>query len=200
MFASTSSDRRQPNLSITPFYINSSPAAQYSPWSSPELTVQYDHRGRLQPYVETSEQRRARLEFLRKREFSRRISAWLEDSSSKSEVRPSHLPLRATQSTSLTPFRPLSSQNSESDRDARSGSLKSSSSDTDSLHTIDEDEEAEGEVIYSTSPSVPPRWGASTTPNGNTMNGNRPRPLRASSRSSSFSSLSSISEEDAPCV
>ncbi|KAI0092318.1 hypothetical protein BDY19DRAFT_594436 [Irpex rosettiformis] len=80
--------RKQPNLTITPFSIN--PASQatttyYSSWSSADLAVQYDHRGRLQPYVETSEQRRARLEFLRKREFSRRISAWLEDSS-KSEM------------------------------------------------------------------------------------------------------------------
>ena len=186
----TPADRKHPNLTITPFYVNASPQATYSPWSSPELTVQYDHRGRLQPYVETSEQRRARLEFLRKREFSRRISAWLEDSS-KPEVRPSPSPGNAERAAHT-----LSSCSQTSESSSRTGSLKSSSSDTDSLHTIDEDEEAEGEVIYSTSQPTS-RWGTSaSSPN----NISRPRPLRASSRSSSFSSLSSISEEDTACV
>ena len=47
--------------------------------------VQYDDRGRLQPYVETTEQRRARLAFLRKSsgsstgKLSRRISVWIDD-------------------------------------------------------------------------------------------------------------------------
>ena len=193
----TPADRKHPNLTITPFYVNASPQATYSPWSSPELTVQYDHRGRLQPYVETSEQRRARLEFLRKREFSRRISAWLEDSS-KPEVRPSPSPGNAERAAHT-----LSSCSQTSESSSRTGSLKSSSSDTDSLHTIDEDDEVEGEVIYSTSPAAS-RWASSPTPastaiTNNNTNG-RPRALRASSRSSSFSSLSSISEEDAPCV
>ena len=75
--------RRQP--SYYSLELNSAPLASLSSWTPTELSVQYDHRGRLQPFVETSEQRRARVEFLRKREFSRRISAWLADSS-KPEV------------------------------------------------------------------------------------------------------------------
>jgi len=169
MFASTyiASGRKQGTFHSSPLDINSGSAASYSPWSTPELSVQYDDRGRLQPFVETAEQRRARMEFLRKRESSRRISAWLEDSS----------------------------KSDSSDSDRRSNSLRLASSYTDSLHTIDEDDEAENEVIYSTSPSNP-RWGLqlpSTTTAGRTQS----RHLRASSRTSSFSSLSSISEEEA---
>ncbi|KAI0688007.1 hypothetical protein BC835DRAFT_1308963 [Cytidiella melzeri] len=160
-----SSSTKQHNLYVTPFDINANTSV-YSPWSP---YVQYDHRGRLQPYVETSEQRRARLEFLRKREFSRRISAWLEDSSK--------------------------SESSETDSRPRKSS-SSSSSDADSLHTIDEDDEAEPDVIYSTSPANS-RWiSPPTSATTNNTNNSRPRHLRASSRTSSFSSLSSISEED----
>ncbi|KAI0339094.1 hypothetical protein BDW22DRAFT_1432002 [Trametopsis cervina] len=164
------------------FYIDapsSSGSSSYSPWGSPELSVSYDHRGRLQPFVETEEQRRARVEFMRKREFSRRISAWLADSKS---------------------------ENSESIRKSSS----SSSSDCDSLHTIDEDDESSEAdmIIYSTSPAPGMRWPVSTPSSytvtnnayNNTSGASRPRHLRTSSRTSSFSSLSSISEEDAPCV
>lgn len=132
----------------------------YSPWAAAANTVQYDHRGRLQPFVETSEQRRARAEFLRKREFSRRINAWIQDASEGS-----------------------------------ASPALSRSSDADSLRTIDEDDEAdaEPEIIYSTSPAAA-RWAPASPPN------TRPaasRHLRASSRTSSMSSLSSISEEEA---
>ena len=50
-------------------------------WMPTELTVQYDERGRLRPFVETAEQRRARLAFLRKGKLTKRISEWLGDSS-----------------------------------------------------------------------------------------------------------------------
>lgn len=130
------------------------PALAQSPWAA-QPTVQYDHRGRLQPYVETSEQRRARSEFLRKREFSRRINAWIEGSHSENSV-----------------------------------SGTQSSSDTDSLHTIDEDDEAEPEIIYATAP-LGSRW----APPSATLSKTPARHLRASSRTSSMSSLSSISEE-----
>lgn len=76
-----------------PAYDYLAPAAGYTPWATP--AVQYDTRGRLQPFVETSEQRRARAEFLRKREFSRRIHAWIQGS----EVRPLPHPIN----TLLTP-------------------------------------------------------------------------------------------------
>ncbi|GJE92874.1 hypothetical protein PsYK624_090320 [Phanerochaete sordida] len=145
--------RRQPLPSP---YDYLAPAA--SPWAAHNNTVSYDTRGRLQPFVETSEQRRARAEFLRKREFSRRINAWIQDAAEG-------------------PASPALSR----------------SSDTDSLRTIDEDDESEQEpeVIYSTSPCNA-RWAPASPPT------NRPpsRHLRASSRTSSMSSLSSISEED----
>ncbi len=64
-----------------------SSAMVYNPWA--EQSVQYDDRGRLQPFVETSEQRRARVEFMRRRDFTRRISAWLQES----QVRAFLLPL-----------------------------------------------------------------------------------------------------------
>ncbi|KIP02185.1 hypothetical protein PHLGIDRAFT_130864 [Phlebiopsis gigantea 11061_1 CR5-6] len=139
------------------FYVSSEHKAgyEYTPWA--QNTVSYDHRGRLQPFVETEEQRRARSEFMRKREFSRRINAWIQDSTSSN----------------------------------------TSKSDTDSLRTIDEDEEDEPEVIYATSPSLAAarnnHWAGASSPPTPT----RPlsRHLRASSRTSSRSSLSSISEE-----
>lgn len=169
-----------PPLYMTPGRKSSSgydylaPSAGYTPWANPN-TVQYDHRGRLQPYVETSEQRRARAEFLRKREFSRRINAWIQGSSP--EVRPSSLfflfRLRCADACGLNQ------------------SSGSKSSDTDSLRTIDEDDETEPEIIYSTSPSAS-RWTAASPPNGRPLS----RHLRASSRTSSMSSLSSISEEE----
>ena len=65
----------------------SSPFASYwavsdnmtaSSWPRDELSVQYDDRGRLQPFVETAEQRRARQAFLRKGKLSKRISIWLD--------------------------------------------------------------------------------------------------------------------------
>lgn len=80
----------------------------------------------------------------------------------------------------LTPFPPL--QNSVSGTQ--------SSSDTDSLHTIDEDDEAEPEIIYATAP-LGSRW----APPSATLSKTPARHLRASSRTSSMSSLSSISEE-----
>ena len=74
-------------LYISPQRANAAPLYDdyAAPWT--QSPVAYDPRGRLQPYVESPAQRRARAEFLRKREFSRRIAAWLHESS-ESSVRP----------------------------------------------------------------------------------------------------------------
>lgn len=79
LYMSSSRKQTSANGSIPSPYDYLAPTTDYASWAT--NTVQYDHRGRLQPFVETSEQRRARAEFLRKREFSRRINAWIEDSS-----------------------------------------------------------------------------------------------------------------------
>ncbi|EMD35140.1 hypothetical protein CERSUDRAFT_116616 [Gelatoporia subvermispora B] len=44
--------------------------------------VQYDERGRQKKYTESSAQRRERVEFLRRREWTRRIADWINDSAS----------------------------------------------------------------------------------------------------------------------
>jgi len=62
----------------------------YSTWdyarSSP---VQYDERGRQKKYMESDAQRRERVEFLRRREWTRRIAEWINDSATvKSKGQP----------------------------------------------------------------------------------------------------------------
>lgn len=59
-----------------------------SPCSSttPLHTPPYDVRGRQQQFVETAQQRKARLEFLKKREWARRVAEWIRETSARQDV------------------------------------------------------------------------------------------------------------------
>jgi len=54
----------------------SSPLMSYTP------SIRHDEKGRQIQYVETEVQRRERMEFIRKREWARRVSAWIQESQS----------------------------------------------------------------------------------------------------------------------
>ena len=176
--------------------LSMSPDAMSSnPWSRTELAVQYDERGRLQPFVETAEQRRARIAFLRKGKLSKRISEWLEESSGVNpEVRIPYLkadPRAADNGAS--PFF-VSQQMLIDQRSLHTPSRRSSSS---SLRTIDEEDETEPEVIYAT--PAPTRWTAVSPtlfPPRPPVHHTRTNSFSSLNSSRTSSSLSSISEED----
>jgi hypothetical protein len=58
--------------------------------SSPLITyippIRYDEKGRQIHYVESAVQRRERVAFIRKREWARRVSAWIEQSRSVDDL------------------------------------------------------------------------------------------------------------------
>ena len=186
------------NFASSPLYISSPFASSYWTISSPSLDVntamnpwrdempspvQYDDRGRLQPYVETTEQRRARLAFLRKSsgsstgKLSRRISVWIDDpDASENDANGDNEAENGDGDEVRTPSPCLaSSSGTEADMESddqgymdhrlglghalSSSSRRSSSSSLSSLsslRTISEEDESlatEPEVIYSTSPS-----------------------------------------------
>jgi len=161
------------STSTAPYIMTTIPSSASRAGSRERL--QYDHRGRLQPYVESTTQKRERVAFLKEREQERRVSEWLDESQSESLRRMSKRPARGTSMDSVTfPGHP---------------------------GVIEEEEEPESPtsiVIYSTpmmvpkSPSEEGHWHSH-------LNMARPKSSSSSKRSrrsSSGSSLSSISEED----
>jgi hypothetical protein len=64
------------STTIAPLDFLSSPLITYIP------PIRYDDRGRQIHYVESTVQRQERVAFIRKREWARRVSAWVEESQS----------------------------------------------------------------------------------------------------------------------
>lgn len=56
-----------------------------SPYLSSIQPIHYDSKGRQMEYVESAIQRRERVAFVRRREWAKRVSAWIENSDSVSE-------------------------------------------------------------------------------------------------------------------
>ncbi|KAG0706223.1 hypothetical protein DFH29DRAFT_902737 [Suillus ampliporus] len=57
-----------------------------SPVTTPVYSPPYDVRGRQQHFVETVRQRRERIEFLKKREWARRVAEWIRETSARQDV------------------------------------------------------------------------------------------------------------------
>lgn len=53
---------------------------------TPPHSPPYDVRGRQQQFIETAQQRKARLEFLKKREWARRVAEWIRETSARQDV------------------------------------------------------------------------------------------------------------------
>lgn len=97
--------------------------------SSPYITsippIHYDSKGRQTQYVETSIQRHERVAFLRKREWARRVSAWIEHSESVSEdyrrdvLYDSAMVHRSVPNSKQDPHSDMSSVHSQSTQTAR---------------------------------------------------------------------------------
>ncbi|KAK7688548.1 hypothetical protein QCA50_008086 [Cerrena zonata] len=138
---------------------------------SNQTQLQYDHRGRLMPFVETGAQKRERLAFLKTQEQSRRVSEWVITSSTgrskravfdSSSLEPAELPGRPdpipeedepSSQWSVSPVSPPTPTNSsgsdlswpnvmnESRGHKRSSSVCSSRSSRSSLGSILEEDE-----------------------------------------------------------
>ncbi|OAX34658.1 hypothetical protein K503DRAFT_724168 [Rhizopogon vinicolor AM-OR11-026] len=54
--------------------------------ATPLHSPPYDVRGRQQQFIETAQQRKARLEFLKKREWARRVAEWIRETSARQDV------------------------------------------------------------------------------------------------------------------
>lgn len=172
----------------------------YSTNDDIRMSTQYDHRGRLQPFVESPAQHRARRAFLRKRGLSKRISAWLSEASSHSgESSSGYDEVRSLSSviTSVTNSDTMDVQDNDNDSmnttERPSSSRHSSSSSVStssalSLRTIDEEDESasENDVIYAT-----PSFLTRHTP---TQYAHARTGSFGATRSASSSSLSSIEE------
>lgn len=52
----------------------------HSDTSGARSPTRYDEKGRQKRFVENMEQRRQRVEFLRRKEWTRRIAAWIDQS------------------------------------------------------------------------------------------------------------------------
>ncbi|OCH90861.1 hypothetical protein OBBRIDRAFT_803684 [Obba rivulosa] len=64
-----------------PYSLDQAHSLYFTSWESAQpVPVQYDERGRQKKFVESSAQRRERVEFLRRREWTRRIAEWINDS------------------------------------------------------------------------------------------------------------------------
>lgn len=142
------------------------------------LQLQYSDNGRMLPFVETPSQRRERVAFVRKREKSRRVSAWIAE---------------ATQQRAQTALPPLDGHGGESTSTIRP-------------ETIAEEDESESYMVYSPSPFTSDNVRAHTSWSSALLAAQRPRrpntggssssrTSSSPSRHSSRSSLSSISEE-----
>ncbi|CCM00704.1 uncharacterized protein FIBRA_02744 [Fibroporia radiculosa] len=69
------------NSGLDPYYFSKD-----TPRSDAYGYVHYDSKGRLGKFEETAAQRRERVEFLRRREWTRRIAEWIEHSANSQEL------------------------------------------------------------------------------------------------------------------
>ncbi|EGO02925.1 hypothetical protein SERLA73DRAFT_176394 [Serpula lacrymans var. lacrymans S7.3] len=116
----------------------SSLATDFSSYITPIPAPPYDMRGRQAQYTESASQRRERVEFLRKREWARRVAEWIRETSARQDV------LSFGRSGPLaTPF----------GQDLDSPRLSSSSTSSLPLSRDSSDDDDEPYVIYSSSPS-----------------------------------------------
>lgn len=107
------------------------------PVTTPVYSPPYDVRGRQQHFIETAQQRKERIEFLKKREWARRVAEWIRATSARQDV------MTFGCSGSLAASSPMPDNSSAIRSTASASSLSPSSS----------EEEEEPYVIYSSSPS-----------------------------------------------
>lgn len=105
------------------------------PVTTPVYSPPYDVRGRQQHFIETTQQRKERIEFLKKREWARRVAEWIRATSARQDV------MTFGCSGSLAASSAMPDNSNRSTASASSLSLSSS------------EEEEEPYVIYSSSPS-----------------------------------------------
>ncbi|KAG1732633.1 uncharacterized protein EDB91DRAFT_1151162 [Suillus paluster] len=117
--------------------VNDLLVASSYPVTTPVYSPPYDVRGRQQNFVESAQQRKERIEFLKKREWARRVAEWIRETSARQDV------MTFGCSGSLA----ASSKMPENGDVAR---LTASAS---SLSLFSSEEEEEPYVIYSSSPS-----------------------------------------------
>jgi hypothetical protein len=73
------------------------------PVTTPVYSPPYDVRGRQQHFIETAQQRKERIEFLKKREWARRVAEWIRATSARQDVVSYHH-CKLPQIMSLTQF------------------------------------------------------------------------------------------------
>ncbi|KAG2344650.1 hypothetical protein BDR05DRAFT_961566 [Suillus weaverae] len=117
--------------------VNDLLVASSHPVTTPVYSPPYDVRGRQQHFIETAEQRKERIEFLKKREWARRVAEWIRATSARQDV------MSFGCSGSLAAASPMP-ENGDVTRLAASAS---------SLSLSLSEEEEEPYVIYSSSPS-----------------------------------------------
>ncbi|KAJ8583910.1 hypothetical protein M405DRAFT_827727 [Rhizopogon salebrosus TDB-379] len=105
--------------------------------TTPLHTPPYDVRGRQQQFVESAQQRKARLEFLKKREWARRVAEWIRETSARQDV----MNFGCTGS--------LAASSSRSDN----SNVRRSTTPRSPLPLPSREEEEEPYIIYSSSPS-----------------------------------------------
>lgn len=107
------------------------------PLTTPVYSPPYDVRGRQQHFIETAQQRKERIEFLKKREWARRVAEWIRATSARQDV------MTFGCSGSLAASSPMPDNPDVTRLTVSASSLSLSSS----------EEEEEPYVIYSSSPS-----------------------------------------------
>lgn len=128
--------------SSTPDFLSGAPYITSIP------PIQYDAKGRQIQYVETPLQRRERLAFLRKREWARRVSSWIEESGSENvdEHYGRDVLYDSAQSISAAAARPPK---------VTWDVLSIPEASASDLSSYANDPESEPYIIYSSSPSSP---------------------------------------------
>ncbi|KAG2151037.1 uncharacterized protein EDB93DRAFT_1249533 [Suillus bovinus] len=111
--------------------------ASSHPVTTPVYSPPYDVRGRQQHFIETAQQRKERIEFLKKREWARRVAEWIRATSARQDV----MSFGCSGSLAAT----------SSMQDNSHGARLTSSASSISLSSSEEEEEPY--VIYSSSPS-----------------------------------------------
>jgi hypothetical protein len=70
----------------TGYPVNDLLFASSQPVTTPVYSPPYDVRGRQQHFIETAQQRKERIEFLKKREWARRVAEWIRATSARQDV------------------------------------------------------------------------------------------------------------------
>ncbi|KAG1807092.1 uncharacterized protein BJ212DRAFT_1387913 [Suillus subaureus] len=105
--------------------------------TTPVYSPPYDVRGRQQHFIETAQQRKERIEFLKKREWARRVAEWIRATSARQDV----MTFGCSGSLAASSQMPENSDITRLTTSASSLSLSSG------------EEEEEPYIIYSSSPS-----------------------------------------------